>query len=203
MSRPGSNYRGLFRSVAVALTTRKQFSSAVKHGSNITAHVTQGWCDYHIGVRFTMPASTYYTTEDTERGFSFGEKAPVTVIKSNYAGRVELVVILVATTSCSQKGYKPDLALKMRSSNGRNDDYWGGYFLNLLCSLYALTVSIGFTVYTIRSLGICRRFGIPVLARIGMIFLPGVFYIFAGAMCARSAPETERISQAPPEQPEA
>ena len=127
MSRPGYNLRGLFRSVAVALTTRKQFSSAVKHGSNITAHVTQGWCDYHIGVRFTMPASTYYTTEDTERGFSFGEKAPVTVVKSNYAGRVELVVIFVATTSCSSKGYKPDLALKMRSSNGRNDDYWGGY----------------------------------------------------------------------------
>lgn len=126
MSRPGSgNLRGLFRSVAIALTTRKTQSSSSKYASGIDSHVTHGWCDYLVGVTFTMPASTYYSTENKNGTFNiWGEKAPVTVIKGNYTGRATLTAILVVQTSCGSSGYVPDTELKFRST-GPGDDYWG------------------------------------------------------------------------------
>lgn len=125
MSRTGYNLRGLFRSVAVALTTRKQFSSTTKYASDVAAHVAQGWCDYLIGVTFTLPASTYYSTENKKGVFNiWGEKADVTVVKTNYAGRVTFDAILIVKTSCGQKGYTPDTSLILRSTGG-GDDYWG------------------------------------------------------------------------------
>lgn len=119
MSRTGYNLRGLFRSVAVALTTRKTSTSTEKNASGISANVKQGWCNYNVGLTFSMPASTYYSTENKNCAFNiWGETAPVTVIKSVYSGRVKLAAILIVTTSCGSSGYKPDTQLKIyRGSN--------------------------------------------------------------------------------------
>ena len=114
----GGNYRGLFRSVAVALTTRKTSSSTQKNASGIAANVKQGWCDYIVGLTFSMPASTYYTTENKNCSFNiWNESAPVTVIKSVYTGRVKIVAILIVKTSCGQSGYKPDTQFKIFNGN--------------------------------------------------------------------------------------
>lgn len=119
MSRPGYNLRGLFRSVAVALTTRKTSESAVRHGSNIGSNTSKGWCYYLVGVTFSLPTSTYYSTEIKRQNFNiWGEEATCTVIKNKYAGRVKLVVILIVTTSCSQIGYTPDTRLKLFYNGG-------------------------------------------------------------------------------------
>lgn len=109
MSRPGSNNRGLFRSVAVALTTRKQLLSSAKNASGIEGHISQGWCYYLMGVTFTMPASTYYTTENKGVKMNiWGEQALATCIKSTKTGRVKISIILLLQTSCSHSGYTPD-----------------------------------------------------------------------------------------------
>lgn len=124
MSRPGYNSRGLFRSVAVALTTRKTSQSTERYASDLGSNTSHGWCDYLVGITFTLPASTYYSTENKKIEFNiWEEKATVTVIKNNYAGRVRLLVILVITTSSRSSGSVPDTMLNV-FYNGTRRGLW-------------------------------------------------------------------------------
>lgn len=127
MTRPGSsNSRGLFRSVAVPLTTRKTSSSTARNASAIESHTSQGWRYYNVGVTFTLPASTYYTTEDKRMKFNiWGETAQCTVIKNKYPGRARMSLIFIVKTSVKSSGYVPDAKMIIRStSSGGFDLVW-------------------------------------------------------------------------------
>lgn len=71
---------------------------------------------------------------------------------------------------------------------GDNSAYQDLYKLILLLP-FAVVALIRFLAHTVRSLGIGARLNLPRWIRLGMVFLPGVFYPIAGSIYSPESPD--------------